>query len=104
MRMVLQGKKGRRPGAVLGSAGKPIAVRYGDWVWIDAPGPLKPEPEWFQKQRGYQASPYPEQLYDLRGDPGQRTNRYAAEPGKVRELRAWFESVRASGRSPGTGR
>ena len=101
---VLLGQRGHRPGAIFASTAKPVAVRHGDWVWIDASGPLKPEPEWFQKMRGYDPNPYPEQLYNLRSDPSQRTNRFAEVPAKVRELRAWYESVKARGRSPGTGR
>ncbi len=57
----------------------PWGYRQGDWKYIEANG-----------QTGE------EQLYDLSKDPGERTNVAKDEPGKVAELRAALNKLRAS--------
>lgn len=96
----LLGGKALRDVAVLASAKAPLAVRRGDWVWIDSGKPLNPEPEWWQELRGYTAETQPEQLFNLREDPSQRVNHVADQPEKARELRALLDEMKASGRSP----
>jgi arylsulfatase A-like enzyme len=81
-----------------------FAIRRGDWVLILAPtgddnGKMG-EPDWFRADRGY-AAPRGEagELYNLAADPGQKVNRYAAEPGKVMELAALMAKYVEDGRS-----
>ncbi|MEX1114010.1 MAG: arylsulfatase [Akkermansiaceae bacterium] len=96
---VLLGGKGGRSSAVLASAARPLAVRQGDWVWINEASGSNPEPDWFQQQRGYTSNTHPSQLYNLRDDLPQRRNYFAEQPGKVRELTALLEKYQTEGRS-----
>lgn len=86
---LLLGGKSRRDALVTRSAGAARAVRRGDWVWIDGPASSRSEPAWWREMHGYEADSQPEQLYDLRADPGQRHNQFEAKPELVEELRAW---------------
>jgi arylsulfatase A-like enzyme len=97
---VLLGGTALRDSAVLASSSKPLAVRRGDWVWIDSNRPINPEPDWWQKLRGYPAEAEGEQLFNLRDDPSQRVNHVKDHPQKAREFRAWLDGVKATGRSP----
>ena len=73
-----------------------FALRRGDWVFIDAEtGDDNNEPDWFRELRGYESHSHPGELYDLREDLGQRTNRYAEEPERVAEMRQLLEEVKA---------
>ncbi len=80
-----------------------FAIRKGDWVLILAPtgddNGKAGEPDWFRKDRGYAAHSEPGELFDLAADPAQKTNRYAAEPDKVKELAALLERYVTDGRS-----
>ncbi|MCX7886281.1 MAG: arylsulfatase [Verrucomicrobiae bacterium] len=76
-----------------------LAVRQGDWVWINARAGFNAEPDWFRLQRGYEANPFPGQLYNLQEDLSQRHNRFADQPQKVNELQALLEKLRQQGRS-----
>lgn len=96
--VLLEGKGGRSA-AVLASAVRPLAVRQGDWVWLNVSGGVKPEPDWFQQQRGYTSSTYPSQLYNLRADLPQSRNCFAEQPEKVRELSDLLEKYKSEGRS-----
>lgn len=96
----LLGGKALRDFAVFASSKKPLAVRQGDWVWIDSGQPINAEPAWWRELRGYTAETQPEQLFNLREDPSQRENRLADQPEKAREFRAWLNGIKASGRSP----
>jgi arylsulfatase A len=75
-------------------------------VLIDAPtgddngGPRGAgEPDWFRRDRGYAAHGEPGELYNLREDPGQRMNLFAAKLEVVADLRALLEKYRREGRS-----
>jgi arylsulfatase A len=73
-----------------------FAVRRGDWVFIDdVTGGDNKEPEWLQRQRGYEPHSHPGELYDLRDDLGQRVNRYGDQPEIVAELKQILEEVKA---------
>ena len=95
---VLLGGKSRRDAVVTRSAGAARAVRRGDWVWIDAPAGGRSEPAWWREKLGYPEDSQPGQLYDLRADPGQRHNHFAAKPELVEELRAFVGQIEKSGR------
>ena len=74
------------------------AIRQGDWVLIAAKtGGVSKVPEWFDKENGYARNPHPGELYNLSNDLAQKHNLYAEQPGKVQELSALLEQVRAKG-------
>jgi arylsulfatase A-like enzyme len=95
---VLTGGQGTRAAAVLQSAGLPLAVRQGDWVYINAPAGLKPEPDWYQNERGYTTNTFPGQLYNLREDLSQRMNLFSERADKVRELSDLLDKCQREGR------
>jgi arylsulfatase A len=95
---LLLGGKGTRDGAVLQSARTALAVRSGDWVYIDAGAGINPEPDWFMQARGYTTNAMLDQLYRLSDDLPQRRNLVANHPEKVSELKVFLETVRARGR------
>jgi arylsulfatase A len=77
-----------------------LALRKGDWVFIDAPsGDNNEEPEWFREERGYEGHDHPGELYDLSSDRAQRENLYAERPDKVTELRSLLNQYKQNGRS-----
>ena len=77
-----------------------LAIRQGDWVFIDFPtGDCNKEPEWFKKERGYQPHNQPGELYDLRQDLSERRNLNAERPDEVRELKELLEKYKREGRS-----
>jgi len=89
-----------REATILHSGSGEFALRQDDWVFIDAPASAATkEPEWLIKERGYQPDNFPGQLYDLRDDLVQRSNRYAEEPEVVTRLKALLEKYKADGRS-----
>lgn len=81
-----------------------LAIRKGDWVFIDAPSgqenaPRAGEPAWFQKQRGYEPHNHPGELFNLREDLIERNNRYAERPEIVREMQELLQRYIRDGRS-----
>jgi arylsulfatase A len=77
----------RRDTLVHNTAPQKYAIRHGDWVLIDArSGGQSRVPDWFMKAEGFAQNDQPGELYDLRADPGQRRNLYAAEPQRVADL------------------
>ena len=57
-----------------------LAIRQGNWVFIDAKsGGVRKKPEWFQRERGYDDAPnsFPGVLYDLSQDLAERRNLYS---------------------------
>ncbi|MCC6126510.1 MAG: hypothetical protein IT426_16240 [Pirellulales bacterium] len=77
-----------------------LAIRKGDWVFIDAKtGNANKEPEWFKKERGYQPHAFAGELYDLRADLSERRNLYGERPDIVRELKDLLEKYKREGRS-----
>lgn len=72
------------------------ALRHRNWVLIAAKtGSISKVPDWFREANGYKENNLPGELYDLQADPGQRNNLYATEPGRVRELTALLDQIRA---------
>jgi arylsulfatase A-like enzyme len=89
-----------REATVHHSAKGTFAIRKGDLVLIDArSGADNKEPEWFKKERGYQAHDQPGELFRLSSDLSERKNLYAENPDKVRELKALLEKYKKEGRS-----
>ncbi|MBX3398970.1 MAG: arylsulfatase [Gemmataceae bacterium] len=92
-----------REATVHHSAQGKFAIRKGDWVLILAPtgddNGKRGEPAWFRQDRGYTAHSEPGELYNLAADPAQKTNYYAAEPAKVKELSVLMEKYVSEGRS-----
>lgn len=84
-----------RTSVVLAGTKGELAVRQGDWVWINAKAKSRHEPAWFRQQRGYIDDTYPSQLYSLSEDLSQRLNRYAEQPEKVHELTELLEEEKA---------
>lgn len=77
-----------------------LAIRRGDWVYIDAPtGEGSREPQWFKEERGYMPHEYPGELYNLADDPAQRKNLYAEHPKMVAELKTLLDKYKSEGRS-----
>jgi arylsulfatase A-like enzyme len=80
-----------------------LAIRRGDWVFIDAPtgqGSDKlVEPAWFKKERGYVDDHLPGELYNLTEDLPERHNYYAEKPDLVRELKTLLDKYKSEGRS-----
>lgn len=101
---VLLGKNGKRmirSSLVYHAANGHLALRRGDWVFIDSAtcGDGNKEPEWFRRARGAHDCAGPGTLYDLRADPGQTKNLYDARPDKVRELQQLLEQARRAERT-----
>lgn len=100
----LMGGKVVRAGLVHGSGSGKLAIRQGDWVLIAAPsGEDNPkayrEPDWYRKDRGYVEHKQPYELFNLRADPTQKANLYAAEPDRARGMLALLERFEREGRS-----
>jgi arylsulfatase A-like enzyme len=79
-----------------------LAIRQGNWVFIDAKtGGARKEPEWFQRERGYRDTPnnFPGVLYDLSRDLAERRNLYGEHPEVVKRLKALLEKYKRDGRS-----
>lgn len=96
---LLRGGKAERDHVVLMGVRHNLAVRKGEWVWINAPAGFHEEPEWFRQARGYEPNPHPGQLYNLREDLPQRRNHYAEQSQKLHELKALLEQLQNRGRS-----
>lgn len=79
------------------------AVRRGDWVLIlnkgrqGYAGAHHKVPDWFAKQRGYEKTTGPGELYHLGEDLGQLNNLYEAKPEKVAELTALLKTIQSQG-------
>jgi len=105
--------------ALLGQAGdKPIreytlhqtislalAIRHGDWKYLDHKGSggnnYERKGEWGLKQFALpeRAPDAPGQLYNLANDPGETTNLHNEHPEIVKTLKAKLEALKKSGRS-----
>ena len=96
---ILSGRKG---GRTAGGAAKLVAAigRAPGRLGLDQRRRrLRPEPDWFQQQRGYTPNPHPGQLFNLRDDLPERSNLYAEQPAKVGELTALLEKYKTDGHS-----
>jgi len=90
----------RREAIVYHGADGALAIRRGDWVYVDAPsGDGNREPEWFKRERGYAAHDHPGELFDLADDPAEARNLYLERPEVVGDLRALLRRYAEDGRS-----
>ncbi len=90
----------RREAIVYQAGDGTLAIRRGDWVFIDRPsGGVVEEPEWFRRERGYEPHGLPGELYYLRQDPAEGKNLYGSEPGILAELQSLLRRYQDSGRS-----
>ena len=73
-----------------------LALRKGDWVFVDSNtcGDGNKEPEWFRRARGLHDCSGAGSLYNLRNDPAQAKNLYEVQLDKVRELKALLDKIR----------
>jgi arylsulfatase A len=81
---------------------KHYAIRHGEWVLIDSKsgytGQVAP-PKWNAKHQQPADDAEPAELYQIREDPGQRTNLAAKHPEKVVEMRTLLKKIRDQGHS-----
>ena len=82
-----------------------FAIRQGDWVLIDHPtgdsnsaGPNR-EPAWFRTERQVPAHNQQVELFNLRDDPAQTTNRAQIDPERVRSMQRLLRRYQSEGRS-----
>jgi arylsulfatase A-like enzyme len=80
-----------------------LAIRQGDWVFIDAKSGnangARAQSDWFNKQRGYVDDNYPGQLFNITEDISERKNYYAIHPEIVSRLKSLLEKYKRDGRS-----
>ncbi len=100
----LRGEKVKREGLVHGSGSGKLAIRQGDWVLIAASSgqdnsKASGEPPWFRKERGYTEHQHPYELFNLRDDPTQKTNRYADDTARAKAMLTVLERFQTDGRS-----
>jgi arylsulfatase A-like enzyme len=98
---LLQNKATKRGELVYHEHNGHLALRQGDWVFVDSAtcGDGNKEPEWFRQTRSLHNCAGPGALYNLKTDPGQAKNLYDAQPDKVRALKARLEQIRQQERS-----
>ena len=98
------GKRGDQPvreALVYHQANGHLALRKGDWVFIDSKtcGDGNKEPEWFRRERGAHDCANAGALYNLRADPAQTRNLYDTQPDTVRTLKTLLEQYRQEERT-----
>lgn len=78
-----------------------LALRQGDWVFVDSKtcGDGNKEPEWFRQARGLHNCSGAGALYNLKADPAQAKNLFNANPEKVREMKTMLDKIRQEERS-----
>jgi arylsulfatase A-like enzyme len=80
-----------------------FAIRQGDWVLITTPtgddNGTRGEPAWFRQDRGYVGHAYSGELYNLREDPSEKHNQFAARPEIVAGLKELLARYQREGRS-----
>ena len=73
-----------------------LAIRKGEWVYIDAAsGDVSNEPEWFRNKLGVNESSDEFELFNIEEDLKETNNMYSAMPGKAKELKEKLDSIRA---------
>ena len=85
-----------RPSLIMHSAQGLFAIRRGGWKQVEGLGSGGFTPPARVQPKGNEPTG---QLYDLFTDPGERTNRFASEPGQAAQLQQELETIRARGRS-----
>lgn len=80
------------------------AVRRGDWILIARKGARgqhagahRQVPKWYDERFGYTMSDTPGELFNLKEDPSQKKNLYAAKSEKVAELTALLKQIQEKG-------
>jgi arylsulfatase A len=95
------GKKGPRRSIVHNTHLGLYAVREDNWILIAVEsGWHAPAPPWYyqwEAENGYAADSHPGELYDLSRDLPQKHNLYGERPGKVKDLTALLDRIRARG-------
>jgi arylsulfatase A-like enzyme len=77
-----------RPPIIHNTHRRVMAVRNGDWVYIDAPSGMDyPEPEWFREKRGVIPSGIPVKLFNLKDDIRQVRNMAGEYPNIAIEMK-----------------
>ena len=80
-----------------------LAIRKGDWKYLDHKGSggnnYKRWPDLDKYSLPEKAPKAPGQLYNLSEDPGETTNLYFQKPEMVKELKGLLEEAKTSGRS-----
>ena len=82
-----------------------LAIREGDWKYLDHMGSggsnYNRDGEWGLKQYALpeKAPNAPGQLYNLKSDPGEKDNLYFKRPEIVKRLKRLLESTKKMGRS-----
>lgn len=78
-----------------------LALRQGDWVFIDSKtcGDGNKEPEGFRQTRGLHNCAGTGALYNLKTEPTQAKNLYDAQPDRVRAMKAQLDKIRQEERS-----
>jgi arylsulfatase A len=73
-----------------------LALRAGDWVFIDSPtcGDGNKEPARFRESRQLHPCTDPGALYDLRSDPGQARNLLTDHPARAQAMKARLDQLR----------
>ncbi|MEI6587244.1 MAG: arylsulfatase [Sediminibacterium sp.] len=92
-----------REATVHNSAKGSLAIRQGDWVFIDNAsgndkGP-KGEPQWFKDQRAYKDHSFSGELFNLKDDISEHYNYFSERPELVDSLKNLLEQYKANGRS-----
>jgi len=90
----------QRAAVIYQGASGTLAIRRGDWVYIDAPsGDENKEPEWLKEKRGYLPHNQPGELYRLSSDPTQARNLYKEQHGVVVSMKTLLNRYINEGRS-----
>ncbi len=75
-----------------------LAIRKGDWVYIDAgSGDINDEPAWIREARGVEEHAEEKELFNLTEDPRQTNNLYSRFPAQAADLRDELESIKKAG-------
>lgn len=91
----------RRDMAIHHTADNKLALRQGNWVYVDDPSGDNgdQEPEWFRGMRGVRPHQQRGELFDLTNDPKQRFNRYSEQPEQVARMKEALKGFVESGRT-----
>lgn len=98
---VLRGDVGSlRPWLVHNTYKDRYALREGDWLYLEGKGGSHSQvPAWFRDAEGWLPVTTPFSLYDLRKDPGQRTDLAPQHPEVVARMKATLRQLRDQGHS-----
>jgi arylsulfatase A len=90
----------KREIAIHHSASGKLAIRQGDWIFIDASsGGDSKEPEWYREYLGVKPHNEENELFNIIEDPQQTINLVKNNPEKVKELKSILEKYVTKGRT-----